>query len=218
MTVNATPAVKVTAKRLGVDLAKVTGSGAGGRIKVDDVRAAAPARPKPSTDDAVFASLFGGAPSRRVAAAVAAGARATERPSRFVGQVQVQVTVDEYGSNPLLDDVRQALPAIYATETREGQAPSLFETGDLPLFTTSGIEPSLLSRLPWPARHPAARAERAMVSQIFESYATAGSVEDAADKAAMAWLDFGGDSGNRDYYDRVTRWASGVGARTLKAE
>jgi hypothetical protein len=45
MTVYATATVVATAKRLGVDLDKVTGTGAGGRVTVQDVKNAAPRRP-----------------------------------------------------------------------------------------------------------------------------------------------------------------------------
>jgi hypothetical protein len=212
MTRNVTPAVEATARRRGVDLGKVTGTGAGGRITVSDVVAAAD-RQGTSSDDAVYASLFGStapAGSRPVAAAGPVPVISSQRSSVFAGHVTV--TLDPYGCSPLVDDVRQASPIAYAAATREAQAPTLFESGDLPLFTTSGIDPQLLLRLPWQARHPAARAERVDAQRIFEEYAPNGTPDDALDKAALADMAFSDDPGNFDYAARVQRWAVGLAA------
>ncbi len=198
--VNVTPVVRKSAAQRGVNLANLQGSGAGGRITVADITAASQAA-NPHTDAMVYAALPGASPT----------SRATPRGSAFVGQVTVQV--DDYSPNPLVDDLRQALPNVYAMATREGPVPTLFETGDGPMFTTSGIDPAMLMKLPWCVRHAAARADRAQAQIMFERYA---SRSDAADAAAMASINFGHDQGNSDYFMRVTSWASGMGARALK--
>jgi 2-oxoacid dehydrogenase-like protein with E3 subunit-binding domain len=203
---NVTPAVAVMAGRLEVDLDRVTPTGAGGRVTVADVRAAA--RAKPADDqEALYRRLFGdqGAGPVRAASTSVRGSRRSRR-SVFAS---AEVVVDDFSSNPLVDDFRQANPGIYQQAVGEGEPPTLFESGDLPPFTASGVDPQMLNRLPWQVRHAAARAtDRGEVQQMFEEYAPSGS-RDRDDKLAMAEIDHGGDDGNVAYQQRVTRWGSG---------
>ncbi len=74
--VEATPAVRALAKELGVTLERVTGTGPGGRITAEDVRAAGGARPSPAT----------------TASAAAAAASASPAPTPAVEAPEIGVT------------------------------------------------------------------------------------------------------------------------------
>lgn len=164
MKVYATPRVQREAEQLGVDLAKVSGTGAGGRITPADVRAAA--------DPAVLAA-------RRPARPAAAQPRAAAtygRPSvmqTYYSQFnrQLQVKVDAYSSTPLTDDLKQVRPeAFEAARTRPGAVmPGLFVAGELPLFVAAGFDPQMLLQLPWTIRHAvAATSDHSIVAEVFE--------------------------------------------------
>ncbi len=180
-----TPRVQAEARRLGVDLSSVCATGAGGRVRLQEVYAAAP---------------------RRVErwAAAKAPAAAGRRPSavayasRF--NSQVQVTLDPYGRNPLLEDLRQALPDVYAIATRQAPPPTLFEVGDLPPFTASGVDPAVLLDLPWHLRHEAAAATSAgTVLALLEAT--------AHDPDGYPWG--APHVGVTEYVNRMTAWAAG---------
>lgn len=156
-----TPLVRKVAAQLAVDLSTVTGSGVGGRIKVEDIRAAAGTSHRPS------------AKARSKPAPRAAAARAHRSPllqdrrSQFgYGTVQI----DAFAVNPLLDDLKQIWPEDYAAAiAHDRNVPTMFAGGDVPLFTAAGYEPELVLQLPWMVRHKAAIAGKPTeVAEIFE--------------------------------------------------
>lgn len=195
-----TPSVVKLATELGVDLATVTGTAAGGRIRLDDVYSAAGrARPvTPARNDA--------GPAQR-SAFTRPTLMATHR-SRF--ELFRDVTVDEFALNPLIDDLKQALPGVYEAAVRvEPRIPAMFESGgETPLFTTGGFDPALLLRLPWAVRHLAAATESA--AEIAEIFERCGSGTAAA--VAQAEVLGGGHPGREAYVARVTRWMDGPSA------
>jgi hypothetical protein len=82
-----------------------------------------------------------------------------------------------------------------------GEPPTMFNSGDLPAVTASGVDAALLARIPWMMRHSAAfEVDRARVIAALE--ADAGSYDQLqnADGAA-AW---------EAYRQRVWRWATGA--------
>lgn len=248
MSVTATPAVRAAATRLAVDLATVTGTGAGGRITVADVQSAAGQvvdRPRHEGEDvyawaaatgriladqvekhrsektpaALLVQLYpalaglpassgstGRASKPRAALAAVPPARATEQRSAWNSK---RVQVDPWARNPLVDDIRQADPALHRAASSEGPAPTLFQTGDLPIFIASGTDPAVLLRLPWQARHTAAAADAAELTELLEQY---------ANQPAGAAYAFADHPGNREYRARVHDWLSGntPAARALR--
>lgn len=178
--------IEAEARRRGVDLATITGTGAGGRVTLKDVRAAAGTR---------------SASPRAEAGPTPVHSEVITRPSLWDSSKSVQV--DLYATNPLVDDARQAIPTTYQLAVSEGPAPTLFAAGDLPVFITSGADPKILLNLPWQARHGAAAASPAELSSLLEDYVGSG--------AYMAELDFGADPANKDYEARVSNWLRGNG-------
>lgn len=197
MTTHVTPAVKAVARRLGVNLAEVRGSGVGGRIRPSDLYAKAGIAP-PVDAARPYAASGAPLPSATMTAM-----------SKFIPTQRVQI--DPYAANPLVDDYRQINPVTLAMAQVEAPAPTLFSTGDLPLLTASGIDPQMLLKLPWEARHPAARADQARVAAMFEEYATDGTTEDREAKATEASMTFGNDPSNLEYRERLSRWLAGRG-------
>lgn len=182
-----TPLVRKLAAQHGIDLNSLTGTGAGGRITANDVRARAPKQPRAIT------------PTRPVSLP---GARreVVNKPSVWNGH---SVDVDAFARNPLLDDAQQSIPAVVAAARAEGApVPTLFMAGDLPVMMASGMDPALLLQLPWQARHAAAAADAAGLSRMLEDYGR-------RDSSVMAEIDQGGHVGNRDYQQRMSKWLSG---------
>jgi len=172
MSTYATPAVRAAAERFGIDLATVVGTGAGGRIRLDDVYALAPAEAQTERTEAkqqkrrqTSDSYMPPAPASRF-----------NRPS-IVRQRSSQfnqfrdVDIDEFALNPLFDDFKQSATD---SEVRDALAfdsnvPEMFTGGPVPLFTAGGFDPQLLLRLPWIVRHHAATAEKpSVIADIFE--------------------------------------------------
>jgi hypothetical protein len=117
----------------------------------------------------------------------------------------------EYAENPLLDAYSKSHPQIVAEALTGGPAPTLFEAGNLPSFTASGNDPQALTRLPWQARHAAAKADQAGWAAIFEKYANNGSDDDARLKAGRAaqpqqYGGYGDAPGNSAYAARMNSW------------
>ena len=185
----ATPAVRADARRLGVDLATVAGTGVSGRITRSDVRAAAAA--------AAPAARATSAPHLRLASPPSP--RATKERSAWSS---ARVLVDPYARNPLVDDARQAIPTVYRAAVADGPPPSLFAAGDLPIFIASGAEPALLLQLPWQVRHQAAAADAAQLASLLERYAGVSGTTAAA-------YDHGEHPENRAYTARVREWLHG---------
>lgn len=196
----ATPKVRGIARDLGVDLTKVRGTGAGGRITPSDVRDAAAgggSRPR---------AAAGRSRPTLVLEFQSRWSRRTSAGSGFLVE-RASVKVDVFGPNPLVDELRQADPETYAEASKRGPAPTLFTTGDLPLFTASGIDPALLNQLPWVARHAAAKAPAAEATAIFEEYA-------AADQSTWARAQSVLEAGAMAYHARVDAWANPDGQRS----
>ncbi|WP_432886796.1 hypothetical protein ACQPYH_04180 [Kribbella sp. CA-245084] len=135
--------IKAEARRLGVGndtLKALTGTGAGGRVTVADVRAAAPRPQGPR--------------------ATATVARPTPVPqplhdpwgSPRTGTV---VMVDAYSESPMLD-------YVMATSGPPGRGapppPDFFNSGPRPPITASGADPAILVNVHWRLRHSAALA------------------------------------------------------------
>jgi hypothetical protein len=171
----ATPLVRKTAERLGV----------GGRVRIQDVQAAA---------------------GRRRPLALAT----RPRPSLQVQQRSIwssqnrSVTIDVFAANPLADDLRQVDPARYeAAKRRGGPVPTVFVTGDLPAATTAGIDPQLLAGVPYVARHALMNAAAGDAVAMLEAYGAA--TADAWDAAYFAHCL---DPGILAYEHRLTAWAA----------
>ena len=149
--------------------------------------------PAADPEEELYRALY---PSER-GGTVRAAAAASPRQGVVVG------APDPYGVNPLVDDLRASAPAVYRAALAEGPAPRLFESGDLPAFTASGIDPAVLRSLPWQARHPAAETrDRAQALAIVEDC--------AGDGAMFAAMEFGPYRANQDYEARVRTWAVGA--------
>jgi hypothetical protein len=183
--VHATPLVRRTAERLGVDLTAVCGTGKGGRIRVQDVSAAA-GRVQVATST----------PAARPSLVIEQRSMWT-RENRFV-------SIDVFAANPVLDDLRQVDPArLAAAQERNGPPPTLFQTGDLPLATASGIDPQLLTGVPYVARHALMNASAADAVAILEQFGAA--TPDAWETALLAHCL---DQGVLSYEHRLQAWAA----------
>jgi hypothetical protein len=89
-----------------------------------------------------------------------------------------------------------------------GKAPSLFENGDLPKITASGIDPSTLAEVPWQARRAVARASTtAEAYELVERYS-------GEEGHVLAEVDsMGARPLARDvveYQQELSRWRSGL--------
>lgn len=155
--------------------------------------------PRPAADP--YVQIYGGQAQPSHVRAAAPGSREQTFTSEF--DSYKRVTYDPYGPNPMLEDLKQASPAAYkAALKKAGPPPTLFESGDLPPFTASGIEPGLLMKLPWHQRHRAAEEpDRAKLLRLFDDTAAKdGDTIDAMEgRAEGAW----------NYVRRMSRWASG---------
>lgn len=131
---------------------------------------------RPRRDDAdLYASLFGddgNLEDLRPPAIGVSGRPMMRVTSRYARKV---VEVDLFAPNALLLEAEQAVPEVYELAMAEAAPPTLFNTGDLPPFTASGLDPQVLNGLPWTARHYAASSEsKAEVLQMVEDYAEFG--------------------------------------------
>lgn len=192
--VHTTPLVRKIAASAGVDLSKVKGTGAGGRINPADVQAAAGFGSAPAVTRPQLAPA---------ASLPSASSRTVAQQSTWNRTVIVQIS--SHARNPLVDDARQASGA-YAAAAAEAPPPTLFASGDLPLFVASGAAPEMLLQLPWVIRHPAAVADAQTFARLLERYMGA----DGADCAAMDYGPTGQiDQGNQEYRHRVQMWLIG---------
>jgi hypothetical protein len=172
--VSATPVVRRMAARWGVELANVVGTGVGGRITPRDVRAAAQSAPS------------------------------VQLPVSGPGRPPAGADPKVYARNPLLDEAR-AMPngarLIANAVKNDAGVPTLFSSGDLPVFTASGIDPSALLAVPWYVRHTvAAEPSRGQAYELLERYS-------GPEGEVTAQLDGAGvHPGNYDYQARVTEW------------
>lgn len=84
------------------------------------------------------------------------------------------MTIDNYAANPLAERARLMDPTRFELVSAVVEPPKLFAGGraDLPAFTASGIDPSLLLKLPAGMRHAAAaEPDITKVHQWFEEFA-----------------------------------------------
>jgi hypothetical protein len=90
--------------------------------------------------------------------------------SAFTNQ---SVLLDPWAANPLLDDAKAvAGPTVALARATGGDPPTMFSTGDLPLFLASGVDPRFLNVLPWRTRHAAAmNPDATTVLGYIEDYA-----------------------------------------------
>jgi hypothetical protein len=92
-----------------------------------------------------------------------------------------------YAPNPLLAEMQRRL----------------FEDADLPLFTASGLPPSLLAGLPWPLRRPVAAAPtQAAAYRLVEKYAP---------NPQLALTDLATARENVGYVEAFSLWLKGGG-------
>lgn len=112
------------------------------------------------------------------------------------------VRVDVYGANPLVEELRAADRAQYSRSLSEfGLPPTLFNTGDWPLYLASGVEVTLLEQLPWIARPTAARADGPTFASILDRFGAA-----TEDTWEAAQLEFGLDPAVERYRAKVLDW------------
>jgi hypothetical protein len=165
------------------DGVRLTGSGPHGAITVADIRAAVP----------------GGI--RRPPA--------TPVPTPFPWSRGPTLQIDRYSLRPLTDIVRQ-LPG--QPNPHGGPEPTMFSTGDLPLFTTSGVEVDLLRWVPWTHRNSAAAApDRATVYQMIED-------ADLLQVDPRAMQNTQGTEAFQRYRAAVWRWATAAPPREVMSE
>lgn len=197
-----TPLVSKLAAELQVDLSAVTGTGAGGRVRADDVYAAA-GRPRTPRAE----------PRRAAAAAPASFSRPRlmrEHRSEFLRYVNVEI--DAFALNPFLDDLRQTTPGeVEKATAHDRNVPTMFSAGDVPIFTASGFDPNLLLRLPWSVRHKAALSDNATeVAEIFERCG-GGKIDDVYAAEMLG----SGDEGLDQYKHRLEVWLNAPNVRPV---
>lgn len=136
-----TPLVRATAKRLGVDLNIVNATGAGGRVTMADVKAAAPPRP------------------RQV---MPAGSRPTPARPRGTDVVaeSSQVLIEARNRNVDIGSVRGTGTggAVTVNDVRASVGIMPADHSRIPPFTASGVDPQVLRQYPGPVRAAMAAA------------------------------------------------------------
>lgn len=109
------------------------------------------------------------------------------------------VSLSPYDENPALRDLQQAVPSA----ARGIDPPTLFPSGDLPPFTASGLDPSVLADLPWLGRHAvAAEPDRRAAYQMASELGGPDGPGIAATEEQYA-----GHPGNAEYLARMSSWA-----------
>jgi hypothetical protein len=119
-------------------------------------------------------------------------------PTRFLGDGSA-IEISRFALNPGEAFYRQLLPgAAFAYAP-----PRMFASGDLPLLTASGVDPSILVYAAWYLRHSAALTDsRAHVLEIVEESAT-----DVGPDPEALQIESGRDRW-ADYFSRISRWVS----------
>jgi hypothetical protein len=200
--VDVTPTTIDMAHKYGVTDAQVLalqGSGEGGQVRNYDVVSLVAAQ-RQGVD---ITSVTGSGPNGavRIEDVRAAHARQPTQQAAATAVVVAQST-GPYAANPLVEKARAEQPRHYEAAMGEGPKPTLFVAGDVPVYVASGADPSLLLKLPWQARHAAARASAAELAQMFETYG-------GPDGDLNAQLDLGGHAENAMYAQRVQNWLNG---------
>ena len=180
-------------------LLTLQGSGSDGKVQSHDVWALRAAE----SHGVDIATIGGTGPNGaiRIEDVKSASARQGVRSTATVAAVLAQST-GPYAANPLVEEARAEQPRHYEAAMGEGPKPTLFVAGDVPVYVASGADPSLLLKLPWQARHAAARASAAELAQMFETYG-------GPDGDLNAQLDLGGHPENAMYAQRVQSWLNG---------
>ena len=107
-----------------------------------------------------------------------------------------------YAANPILDELRRARPGLVAAAMADDpEPPRLFDDRDLPPFTASGIDPSVLATLPWPLRRPVAEAPTLKIAYAL--------VERYAGQPEMARTDLATARANLPYVQSMSLWLKG---------
>ena len=121
------------------------------------------------------------------------------------------VLSDPYGPSPLVTDLSIRNRALFDLASERGPAPTLFATGDLPPFTTSGVDPSILEGLPYHWRHAAAyESDRSVVLDWLEQV--------AQDRDAFGRAGGRQHPGLLEYQVRMERWVAGLSTPDLPFE
>src|SRR5215472_11793799 len=108
-----------------------------------------------------------------------------------------------YAANPLHVQMRRSKPALVAAAEAESAPPRLFGDRDLPAFTASGLDPSVLASQPWPIRRQMAAAPTlAAAYELADKYA-------GPDGEAMAAADHAHGPANAGYVSDFSRWRAG---------
>jgi hypothetical protein len=196
----AVPTVSPIARRLadqsGVLVSSVTGTGTGVyAVTLEDVQAAASQQGQARTVLNLGSWLT---------ASAAADARRVTRQSLFLPSQMV--SVDEYGTNPLWEDVAQTnLEKARAIVAAGDKPPTLFESGDAPVFLASGIPPTAVAAVSWPVRHVIARLVAVDAARLLNKF-TPGPTSKPAALAEEALIFFSDDDENMEYRRRVAAW------------
>lgn len=104
------------------------------------------------------------------------------------------------------DKPLQLSEALAAVPPPAGSQPKMFGNSDLPAVTASGIDPTVLKRVPECARFALARA--ATLSEANEILVSCSGPEGSAEDT-WAQMNYGRDPEYQVYLERVARWASG---------
>jgi hypothetical protein len=140
------------------------------------------------------------------------------QPVRAAGQVRRYVDVAAaappgqdpilYSANPVLAELQRDKPALVAAALRDDpNPPRLFGDRDLPAFTSSGLDPSVLAGLPWPLRRPVAQA-----TSLAKAYALVENTDD------VKLLDMRYASANRDYLTAMSTWLAGRSQNSVQQQ
>lgn len=143
---------------------------------------------------------------------VAAWAPPTVAPSPAATRPATSPRDAAYSANPCIDEAVVTSRNTFRAALVNGPAPTMFNGGDLPAATRSGLDPKELMRAPWMARHAIAEAKTLPEAvELLEMV----SGPDGVDNAAM--LELGHNPGVRDYQARFQHWLT-EGARVQAAQ
>ncbi|MGC5012976.1 E3 binding domain-containing protein [Streptosporangium sp. DT93] len=214
--------VAKVAARLNVDMSKIPGTGPGGAVRYVDVlqasrQAAAKLADQARLLNVDMATVQGTGPNGQIVYEDIIRARAA-RPANPQAASTPKATAKR--RLPRVDASRN--PLVAAAQAGAGAAhldayaqmpPTLFASGDLPPFTSSGIDPSALLSVPWYARHAiAGETDRGKAAELLEAYSGPdGDVAAQADAVSS-------HAGNHDYRLRVDEWQMAAGQLSSSAE
>jgi hypothetical protein len=158
-----------------------------------------------TTGRKVYSAAFN--PSAAASTTGAAGPPTVlETPPIFQSNLAIQV--DRFALNPGEVFFRALLPGA----TFDGAAPSMFVTGDLPPFTGSGVDASVLRWCPWYLRHSGAlTSSRAQLLAIIEEFA-----DGSPDYQRLQSVE--GQDHLQAYLSRISGWAQSSPATPMGNE